>query len=358
MDVQEYLVTLGVGPVGFNALDRLPGAAKDRLTPLLPLSPGPTPESISKTVGWFELTYPSRQYFLDVESGHLSLNGSNGTGAEWRRFSRPPVDLDAWWSLLKDHPNASPCVLMAGQTIESARRQIAWARANGRTFCLRLNLADGIGAGMPAWMPELADDLAADGSNDHAIVFELGWVPDALMVEPVASGYINKYFRETPPDIPIAISCSSFPNNFAAFGGFEEVGFTNRDLIARVKRVTGNRRIVYGDWGTTMIQCGGYGKRPNGWIDYPTDNSWVIAGGQEEIPDFRAAASRIRDSGHWTGNLGVWGETQIEVTAEDQPLSIKTMEQMLTARVNIHLHRQAFHGNLPSPDSLDEEWID
>lgn len=41
-----------------------------------------------------------------------------------------------------------------------------------------------------------------------------------------------------------------------------------------------------------------------------------------------------------------------------QAFAIDTMPMMYAARINIHLHRQAFYGDLPAHDALDEEWND
>jgi len=73
---------------------------------------------------------------------------------------------------------------------------------------------------------------------------------------------------------------------------------------------------------------------------------------------FQVAAKRITDSDYWSGNLGVWGEQLIEGTAAGQAFAIDTMPKMYSARINIHLHRQAFYEDLPPPEALDEEWSD
>ncbi|WP_412103347.1 beta family protein [Ruegeria marisrubri] len=172
----------------------------------------------------------------------------NEAKEQWAQLAAKPADLDMWWGLLSDYPNANPCLLMAERTIDSAREQIAWARENGRTFCLRMNLAEGIGSGIPQWMPALVAELAAEGANDYAVVFEFGWVSDPLQVAALASGYTNSFFGTIPPEVPIAISCTSFPKDFTPFDGTGVYGFTNRDLLAQVQQATNHPRVIYGDW--------------------------------------------------------------------------------------------------------------
>lgn len=358
MDVQDYMVTLGIRPAELSGLKELPGTTKDRLTPLVLLAPWLATSPLSRALDKFEESFPSRPYFIDVDPYYRVNDKPNEAKELWARLAAKPADLDSWWTLISDYPNANPCLLMAERTIESAHEQIAWARENDRSFCLRMNLAEGIGSGIPRWMPALMAQLAAEGATDYAVVFEFGWIPDPLLVAAVVSGYSNTYFSVIPPTIPIAISCTSFPKDFTSYDGTVEEGFSNRQLIAQVQRATNHPKVIYGDWGTTKPRSYGHASAPKNRIDYPTDNSWVFARDQDESVDLQTAAMRITDSDYWSGNLGIWGEQLIEGTAEGQSFAIDTMPKMYAARINIHLHRQAFYGQLPPPEALDEEWSD
>lgn len=48
----------------------------------------------------------------------------------------------------------------------------------------------------------------------------------------------------------------------------------------------------------------------------------------------------------------------MEWAAAGQAFAIDSMPKMYSARINIHLHRQAFYGHLPTPQALDEAWSD
>ena len=357
MEVREYLVTLGVRPAEMSGLKELPGSTKDRLTPLLLLAPWLVTTQLSRALDKFEEMYPSRPYFIDVDTYYRVNEKLNEAKALWKRLAQKPADLDVWWGLLEQYPHTNPCLLMAEQPIERAWDQISWARENNRTFCVRMNLAES-GSGIPPWMPELMKKLAAEGANDYAVVFEFGWIPDPLIPVAVATNYTEKYLSEIPPEVPVAISCTSFPKEFTSYDGTTEVRFANRELVAQVQRNTNHPKIIYGDWGSTRPRSYDHRSHPKNRIDFPTDNSWVFARNQNDSIDFQAAAERITTSSHWTGDLGVWGEQMIEGTAAEQPFAIDTMHKMIAARINIHLHRQAFYGHLPPPGALDEEWSD
>lgn len=358
MDVQGYLVTLGIRPAELSGLKELPGTTKDQLTPLVLLAPWLATAPLSRALDKFEESYPSRPYFIDVDTYYHVNDKPNEAKELWARLAEKPADLDAWWRLLADYPNANPCLLMAQQPIEKARDQIKWAREHNRTFCLRMNFAEGIGSGMPLWMHTLVAELVEEGASDYAIVLDFGWVRDPLMIAATAIGYSNSLFSAIPPAIPLVISCTSFPRDFTPYVGAQPQPFSNRELIAQVQRGTNHPRIVYGDWGTTRPRSYEHASQPKNRIDYPTDNSWVFARDQDESVDFQTAASRIVESEHWSGNLGIWGEQLIEGTAAGQAFAIDTMPKMYAARINIHLHRQAFYGHLPPPAALDEAWSD
>ena len=358
MDIQEYLVTLSVRPAELSGLKELPGATKDALTPLLLLAPWLGTSPLSRALDKFEESYPARPYFIDVDTYYRVNDRPNEAKETWARLADEPAELDVWWQLLSDYPNSNPCLLLARQSNEGIRQQITWARENDRTFCLRVNIAKESASYMPPRLPSLVNELAAEGANDYAVVFEFGLVQDPLQVAVKAVGYFNTILSSISAEVPVAVCCTSFPSDFTTYDNIDLCHFTNRVLRDQMQRETNHPRIIYSDWGTTKPRTYGHASPPKNRIDYPTDDSWIIARDQDEPVSFQEAAQRITNSAHWSGTLGIWGEQLIEGTAGGQAFAIDTMPKMYAARINIHLHRQAFYSELPSPDTLDEEWSD
>ena len=299
MDVQEYLVTLGVRPAEMSGLKELPGSTKDRLTPLILLAPWLATTPLSRALDKFQEFYTSRPYFVDVDTHYQINDNLNEAKTLWKRLAGKPADLAAWWQLLSGYPRANPCLLLAEQTIGNGLRQIEWAREKNRTFCLRMNLDPSIGSGIPPWMPDLVTQLAEEGANDYAVVFEFGWVDDPLQVAAIASGYTNSFFSKIPPEVPVAVSCTSFPKAFTDYDGIHECAFTNRDLVTQVRRATNHPRIIYADWCTTRPRSYGRANAPKVRIDYPTDTAWVIARDQDDQVSFQEACTED----HWQSAL-------------------------------------------------------
>ena len=357
MDVKNYLVTLGVRPAELSGLKELPGNTKSRLTPLLLLAPWLSTTPLSRSLDKFQEAYPTHPYFVDVDTYYQANHNLNEAKNQWQHLVEPPAKLDTWWQLLANYPNANPCLLTVSQPIERARDQIKWARENSRTFCLRMNLAEDNASDTPRWMPTLVEELATEGANDYIVVLEFGWVENPLSCAERAIDFIKKFFSEVSEKIPIVVSCTSFPKNFTLFEDIGERKFTNRDLVAKVQQQT-NLRVIYGDWGSTKPRSYDHASQPKNRIDYPTDNSWIFARDRGQSVDFDKAARRITGSQHWSGNLGIWGEKLIRETAERPAFAIESMQKMYAARINIHLHRQAFYEQSPLPEALDEEWSD
>lgn len=249
-----------------------------------------------------------------------------------------------------------PCVQTRGQNEKDIRNQIDRFRNNGRKYCLRLFINR-----LPTNINQIINAFNALGTADFAIILEGGWTDDPLSLAPVFEGLISNYLSELNADLPIVLSCTSIPKTFQTYdNGINHVEFTNRQLVQQIQRSQNKRTIVYGDWGSTRPRDpGGFGMHPMDRIDYPTAGGWCIARNKTAEWDFQKAARAIISSTHWSGNLGVWGEEMIEQTAINADLGIDTPQKNVAARVNIHLHRQAFYGvaNIGGMN-LDEDWVD
>ena len=358
MDVQGYVVTLGIRPAEMSGLGELPGATKNRLTPIVLLAPWLTAKPLSKALKRFEEAYPNRNYFVDVDENYSPGESPNEAKEQWRQLSQVPADIDFWHELLNEHKYANPCLLMRGRTVESARDQIRWARKHNRAFCVRIILS-GSNFSIPHWASELLKELGSDGAVDYAVVFDFRWVPQNFDIDGSNLETLRLWIANIPNEVRVVISFTSFPMEFSEYDGVGICEFNNREVVKKVQGVI-NRPITYGDWGSAKPRKkNAFGGRAKTRIDFPLESAWLISRDQEDGLSFEGAARRITRSDEWSGNLGIWGEKLIEGAADGLP-SIRSIGKMVAARINIHLHRQAFYGqeNFPIPEHLDEDWSD
>lgn len=355
----NYIVTLGIRPAEMSGLQELPGKTKDRLTPLFLLAPWMGTEPLHRALGRAQKAYPGRPYFVDIDRYYNIKENPNISGKQWNEIRHEVSGLDIWWSILKKYPNAYPCLLMERSSIDDALLQIRRARENNRQFCIKIDLDTEDIPGIMPWTETLLEYLANEGASDYILLFEFAWVPQNFQIPKHRLDQIERLIRCTLSSIPTAISFTSFPKEFSDFVHIGEFKFNNRDILNQVKQRTNHPNFIYADWATTRPRSDAKGGRPpRNRIDYPTDDSWVIARDQQGDMTFPEGARRILESDYWTQKMGIWGAQQIEQAASGVDSAIHSNHKMRAVRINIHLHRQAFFGQLPGPEYLDEEWDD
>lgn len=352
-----YVPTLAIRASEMNGLEFLPGQTKERMTPCFLLAPWANSLTLQKAIDRVEKAFRHQNYFLDIDRDYEFTNLESGPQQELRALLDPANSFERWCEFVAQHEWVWPCVQTRGQTESEIRTQIERFQEIGRTYCMRIFMNR-----VPGNMAEVVSAFAASGAADYAIILEGGWTRDPLSLAVWFDGVIGGHLQAIDATVPIVLSCTSMPKMFTEYdGGITPVPFTNRTLLDQSTRRWSNRtRIIYGDWGSTRPrEPSGFASRPLDRVDYPTQNAWNIARNKSQNWDFRLAAQAIVRSGDWDGNLGVWGEEQILNTTISPALGIDTPQKNVAARVNIHLHRQAFYGtaNL-SGMNLDEDWQD
>lgn len=350
----NYVPTLAIRASEMNGLEQLPGLTKDRMQPLFLLAPWTTATTLAKAVERAEKAFPDRRYFLDLDRDYAITNPEADAQAELLELFSPHDSYANWWDFVADYPCACPCLQLKGQDAEGISIQIGRAQQLGREFCLRIVLH--------RFPPNLAEAVAAlneIGTADFTVILEGGWTSDPLSLAVQFSGLIGGVLGDLDAQVPIVVSCTSMPRGFEDIEGRKPIHFSNRALVAQIARDNNRRRIVYGDWGSTRPrEPAGHKQRPHDRIDFPTDDSWIIARKRGKW-DFQKAAEQIVDNGgEWDDGLKVWGTIMIVQTKANPAFGINTPQKNVAARVNIHLHRQAFFGMDQSGMDFDEDWRD
>lgn len=356
--IQKYVATLGIRPAEMSGLRELPDITKDALTPIALLAPWLAAVPLSRALDKFEECYPRRSYFVDIDPSYQLNDKPNEAKYQWKELSKFPPNIGLWEGLLEEYPYANPCLLMRGSnSVEDAKVQSKWARKNRRMFCIRISLVDGTASSIPSWVEAFINDSENCEADDYVMVLDFGWVPRNFKLAESNVDNIGVFVSSVPENIPIVISFTSFPKEFSEYIDLGSLKFNSRELVARVAEKAG-RPLIYGDWGSTRPRTKGFAGRPKIRIDYPMADSWLFSRNIDENLTFRDAALRVTSSEHWNGNIGIWGEKLIEGAAEGSEFAINSIQKMSAARINIHLHLQAFYDGLPEPESLDQELSD
>ena len=68
----------------------------------------------------------------------------------------------------------------------------------------------------------------------------------------------------------------------------------------------------------------------------------------------------INQTDVWKGDLGIWGEQMIQNTSYMEDTGINTPQKNVAARVNLHLHHQAWfnHEDELIGKEFEDEWVD
>jgi len=356
LENKSYVPTLAIRASEMNGLEYLPGATKDRMTPCILLAPWANSNTLERAIDRVQRAFPNRNYFLDIDRDYQFTNMESTPQQELAHLIDPANSFANWVEFIGQHELAWPCIQSRDQSEAEIRRQIEAIQALGRPYCMRI-----VRDRFPNNLDEIVAAFAAGGAADFAIILEGGWTRDPLSLAVWFDGVIAGSLQEIDANVPVVLSCTSMPKMFSAYSGVTPVPFTNRQLVDQISRRSNRTTVIYGDWGSTRPrEPGGFANRPLDRIDYPTEDTWYIARNKSQEWEFETAAEElIGNTDIWDGNLNIWGEEMIYQTTINEEIGIDTPQKNVAARVNIHLHRQAFYGqrDLDAMD-FDEDWED
>ena len=353
---KSYVPTLAIRASEMNGAEFLPAATKDRMTPCILLAPWANSSILERAIDRVERAFHNRHYFLDIDRDYQFTNLESEPQRELLQLLDPENTFTNWVKFVEQYSWIWPCIQTRSQNEAQIRQQIKLFQELERSYCMRI-----VRDRFPNNIDEIVSAFAAEGAADFIVILEGGWTRDPLGLSVWFDGILGEALGKIDANVPVVLSCTSIPKLFSEFTGIVPVSFNNRQLVEEIDRQSNRTSIVYGDWGSTRPrEISGYANRPYDRIDYPTDSAWYIARNREEEWNFRNAAERLmQDSGVWDGNLGIWGEEMIYQTAINEEIGIGTPQKNVAARVNIHLHRQAFYGQPGlSGMSFEEDWED
>ncbi len=329
-----------------KALLQLSSETKDRLFPTIVWRPWPNARALGRTADKVSIAFPQRSFALDLDQ---TKRGASATpaGREFDRLFDPEDGYANYYDFLEAVAGAVP--VLRPPPIQLAR-QLERIERLDRGVVVRIEF------GAASEMIDAARALS-ENSPDVAVFVDAGWSRDLLGRELWASSIIQS-ITEVRPEIEIVVSGSSFPDTFSGVRGRGRIPVVERTLHTNLVRRHNAATLIYGDWGSTRPPVATAGPMRNiPRIDLPFQAEWVCWR-QEADEGYPELAQRLVNDADWPAELAIWGTYLISCTAERLPGGIRSPGTAAAARINIHLHRQAYVGEAQIPGDPEEIYVD
>lgn len=352
----RYLPILALTPAEMRALEELPSRDKDLLLPLIHLRPWVGSHKLESSIARIEKAYGSRPYIVDIASPEPGDDEQDRPVFQELRALRDSADgYRAWFEFVEEREHLIPGVQL--RDVSQLSSQVAQLYGLGRGLSVHLRRQT-----LGVLEPVVAAIAAGtNGGSDVCFVVDLGRQTRDLLLAEAETVSIVRRVKAVAPNSAVSISASSFPESFTAI--------SHQDIFERqhfdgVAAVLGEQGLIYSDRGSARAekQMGG-GGTPAPRIDYAAGSRWSFFRSDAVTKDERPAAyvaqaRAAMKAPCWDPKLRVWGSQMIEKTGSGDLTAINSPVSCTAARINMHLHRQLFHGDVEGLYDTDEDWSD
>jgi hypothetical protein len=336
-----------------KALTQLPAATKDRLFPLIIGRPWPNAKHLTRTWEKIGEAIGNRRFALDLDRTKRNSGSGKPAASEFDALFEARNGFENYYEAIAEIEGALPVLRISGGTATQLEAQAAHIEELDRGLIVRIEY-DAV------TNPIQLVGLIVDRFADVSIFIDVGWSRDILSREVWASGIIERVSRDHP-EIELVVSGSSFPDSFANIGERGVLPVEERFLYNNLVRRHNAATLIYGDWGSTRPPFDPVPMRNVPRIDLPTSNQWISFRRDKELEDdedYSDIAERVISDPEWPVDLNIWGTYTIDWTAKGEPGAIRSPATAAAARINIHLHRQAFFGANDIMSDGDEPFTD
>lgn len=346
LDNVRYCPILYTRVAETKALFQLSSDTKDRMFPLLVWRPWPNAGQLALTAERVGDALQGRRFGLDLDATKFRAS-EKGAGQQFDQLFDPTDGHANYYAFIREVPGAVPVLRPNNIQLD---RQLAHVDALDRGVVIRVE--HGAAAELLA-----AAATASAAYPDVAVVVDAGWSRDLLGRELWASSVI-KAMTDVRPGIELVVSGSSFPDTFAHIKGRGTVPVIERRLHTNLVRRHNAATLIYGDWGSTRPPAmEDTVMRNTPRIDLPFQAEWLCYR-RENGEDYQDLARLMMRDPAWPAELTIWGTYTISCTAQGMSGAIRSPGTAAAARVNVHLHRQAYVGAPEVPGDPEEPYVD
>ncbi len=348
-----YCPILHTRQAEIKALIQLPLVSKQKIFPLIVARPWPNAKGMVRTWEKVAEAFGAYNFALDLDTSRYDQGTGKAASDEFRLLFNPANGFSNYYDAIAALPRAVPVLRLNGGSIPEIDKQATHVDLMDRGVVCRLQYMPGVPVGMV--VREIIHRFP-----DLTIFVDTGWSPDLLMREAWASQIIQQITDEKP-ETEIVVTGSSFPDTFSDIGARGIRDLKERTLFANLMRRHNAATLVYGDWGSTRPTPEPSVMRITPRIDLPTRANWIFFRQDKSLAtpeSYADIAKRTMDDANWPRSLAIWGTYTIECTAQDVPGGIRSPAAAAAARVNIHLHQQAFYSADDVVSDSDEPYTD
>jgi hypothetical protein len=350
----QYCPSLHSRVAEIKALAQLPAATKDRLFPLIICRPWPNAKSLSRTWEKVGIALGGRRFALDLDVTKRNSGGRLAASNEFDDLFTVRNGFARYYDVVASIAEAIPVLRVSDGEVLQFEAQCRNIDRLDRGLVVRIQY------GLVSNPISLIRQVFAR-FQDVSFFVDAGWSRDILGREAWVSGIIAEITRNHP-EIEVVVSGSSFPDSFSSIGDRGIIPVEERRLFDNLARRHNSATLIYGDWGSTRPPSTEQIPMRNiPRIDLPMPNQWISFRRDKEVDeheDYAEIASRVIADIDWPSGLDIWGTYTIEWTASGEPGAIRSPATAAAARINIHLHRQAFFGANDAVVDGDEPFTD
>jgi hypothetical protein len=355
MTTFSYYPMLELRPAEMLALQELPNKTKDTLFPIFGLRPWGVSQQLSKSIERLNKAFGSRMCFLEIAEDYTDPSKVRPVHGQLKDLRSSANGYSNWFNFLSlpEHSHFIPSLQFGGSQNDFTQ-QIKSLHSLGRGLLVHLDIQ-----GVKTATTIAA--LVAQGTGGGAtttFLLDYGKQSQTYLAQVASIQLVVETVRQQCPSANVVLSASSFPESFTSI--------TSQRIYERqvYDAVSKKCVVAYSDRGSTRAekQLGG-GGLPAPRIDYPTKDEWRFFRQSSPLSSaflgYKAQSTALMGDPVWVSGLKLWGVQMIERTAAgDVKDGISSPNRSTAARINIHLHRQAFYSEESSFLSTDEDWND
>ena len=360
----RYAPVLSLRPAEIWALEETSDKAKDLMLPTVLLKPWMKSSEFSAAPRRVEQAFGCERPWIASLDGRYTPPDPDPDRprqalADFARLRESADGYAAWCDFVAGRENIIPCLQLEDR--REFARQLSRLAELDRPVALHIGRNTELTA---AELQALAD--CRPRLPRLYLIFDYETIEQSSDPHHLANqkAGLVRQCSERLPGCRIIISATSFPTDFQGREG--TVPIQERLLYSAARQVwAGSENLIYGDRGSARIEERGRSLHVVPRVDYADGDSWHFFrshGGMNSddwTAAYRANAARAMRDDNWDPELRIWGTQMIEDTVAGSDDGIDNYKKNDSARINIHMHQQIFHGNRQEMiDATVDEWQD